>query len=94
MDIDIKDMITLSDDNEYVVVSKTDYEENTYYYLIDSNNNENIKFCVENSDNQSLKEVEDKKLIQELLPLFVKITTSAIAKEDIELMQTIIDEKQ
>ena len=94
MDIDIKDMITLSDDNEYIVVSKTDYKECTYYYLIDSSNNENIKFCAENIENRSLEEVEDKDLIQQLLPLFLKASTSSITKEDIELMQTINDDKQ
>ena len=35
--IEIKDIVTLSDHNEYQVVSKVDYEYRIYYYLIDIN---------------------------------------------------------
>ena len=87
MNIDIKDINTLSDDKEYVVASKTNYQDSTYYYLIDKDNNENLKFCVEKSENQSLIEVEDKDLIQNLLPLFVESATKAITKEDLELLE-------
>jgi len=88
MDIDIKDIVTLSDNNSYVVVSKVSYQENVYYYLVDKDKNENIKFCVENIENLSLIEVEDKDLIQQLLPLFLKSSTMAITKEDLELMES------
>lgn len=72
MNIEIKDTTTLSDNNEYIVVSKINYENNTYYYLIDKRNSGNIKFCVENKNkNNSIIEVLDKNLIQFLLPLFV-----------------------
>jgi len=91
MNIDIKDIITLSDDNKYVVASKTSYQESIYYYLIDKDNNENLKFCVENPVNQSLIEVEDKDLIQKLLPLFLESSTKAITKEDLELLEQDID---
>ena len=68
MVIDIKDVITLDDDNEYVVASKVKYENKTYYYLIDKNNNTNLKFCYEDKD--ELVELDDKELITKLLPLF------------------------
>jgi len=87
MDIDIKDTITLSDDNEYVVVSKTTYHNNTYYYLMDKDNYKNIKFCIENGEKSSLSEIEDKILIQNLLPFFLESTAGSITKDDIELMQ-------
>jgi len=87
MNIDIKDIITLSDNVSYVVVSKTNYQEKTYYYLIDKDNNENIKFCVENTKNSSLIEIEDTNLIQQLLPLFLKASSQAITKEDLELLE-------
>ena len=45
MNINIKDILTLSDDNRYVVISKAQYENKQYLYLIDINNNENMKFC-------------------------------------------------
>ena len=84
--IEIKDTIILSDGNSYVVVSKTNHHDNTYYYLIDRDNIENIRFCVEKTDNNSLIEIHDKNLIQQLLPLFVESTTSAITKEDLEIL--------
>jgi len=87
MTIDIKDIITLSDGNSYVVVSKVRYQNNTYYYLMDKANNENIKFCVVNAVNSSLTEVEDKNLVQHLLPLFLEQSSKAITKEDLELIE-------
>lgn len=82
MNIDIKDRVTLNDNNEYVVVSKTNYQKKTYYYLVDMNNNENIKFCVETSNN-SLSEVFEETIIQNLLPLFIKASKQFIPKIDV-----------
>lgn len=65
--INIKDTLVLDDDNEYVVVSKANYNNLTYYYLLDKYHNDNIKFCYEEED--SLVEVEDEKLIKELIPI-------------------------
>jgi len=86
MDVEIKDTITLNDGNSYIVVSKTSHNDDIYYYLIDKDNNENIKFCVEKKENNSLLEVNDNNLIQQLLPVFLKATSKAITKEDIELL--------
>ena len=86
MNVEIKDTLTLSDNNSYVIVSKAKHENNTYYYLIDKNNNENIKFCLEKTENNSLLEINDANLIQQLLPLFLKSTSSAITKEDLEII--------
>lgn len=68
--IDIKDTIALSDNNEYVVVSKTNYNDKVYYYLIDKNDSGNIMFCYQ--DNNQMVELIDKDLIVKLLPLFLK----------------------
>ena len=57
--IDIKDILTLSDNNKY------------YYYLIQENNSD-IKFCYENND--ELVELNDKELTTKLIPLFVEVT--------------------
>lgn len=72
MNIDIKDVVTLSDNLRYAVASKTNYEGNIYYCLTEIENLSNIKFLVENKERNSLVEVEDKQLIQKLLPLFAK----------------------
>ena len=68
MMIDIKDVITLDDDNEYTVVSKVNYESKIYYYLVDIKDNTNLKFCYEDKD--ELVELVDKELTTKLLPLF------------------------
>jgi hypothetical protein len=72
MNIEIKDIITLSDNISYAVCSKTEYQGITYFYLIDIKNNENIKFVQEKQtgDKIIMLEVEDKELLQQLLPLF------------------------
>lgn len=70
MIINITDVLTLSDNNEYVVVSKTNYENIEYFYLIDKNNDANVKFCY--LDNDELVELDDKELTTKLIPFFVK----------------------
>ena len=72
MNIEIKDIITLSDTRNYVVCSRTEYQGIIYFYLIDLENNENIKFVREKQtgDKTTVIEVEDKDLLQQLLPLF------------------------
>lgn len=45
--IDIKDILTLSDGNQYGVVNKTINNNIIYYYLVDTKNPANIKFCYE-----------------------------------------------
>lgn len=70
MKLKIKDLVTLDDNKQYVVVSKTDLEHKKYYYLVDMNNNENVLFCYEDDDN--LVQLDDENLIIKLLPLFLK----------------------
>jgi hypothetical protein len=76
MIINIKDTLTLDDNNEYVVISKINYESKNYYYLLDKNNKENFKFCYE--DKEELVEVDDKQLATKLLPLFVEAAKKEI----------------
>ena len=70
MNIDIKDLITLDDKNEYVVVGKVDYDGITYYYIVDINNNSNFKFCY--LDHDEFVESSNQVLNTMLLPLFMK----------------------
>ena len=76
MNIDIKDLITLDGINRYVVASKVLYENINYYYLININNNKDILFCYE--DINELVEIEDKGLIQKLIPLFFQNTRNIL----------------
>lgn len=66
--INIKDILVLDDENEYVVVSKANYNDKIYYYIINNNDNSDFKFCYQ--ENDELVEMEDDKLIKELIPLF------------------------
>lgn len=69
--IDVRDSLTLSDNNEYLVVSKFDYNGKIYYYLSDIKNIGRVKFCyLENTE--TLVEVTDNKLIQKLMLIAVK----------------------
>ena len=68
--INIKDSLLLDDNNEYVVVSKVNYANTMYYYILDKENSENFKICFQEED--ELVEVDNEKLIEELIPLFFK----------------------
>ena len=71
MIINVKDTLTLDDENEYVVISKVYYNNKNYYYLLDKNNYSNTLFCYE--ENDELVEINDKELTTKLLPLFVEV---------------------
>lgn len=73
MDIRIQDLITLDDDNEYIVVSKIVHKEKDYIYIVDINNNQNMKFMKIDNDGYliELNYKDDEKLIKELIPLFL-----------------------
>ena len=66
--INIKDTLVLDDDNEYIVVSKANYNDKIYYYIINNKDNSDFKYCYQ--ENDELVEIEDDKLIKELIPLF------------------------
>lgn len=46
MDIEKKDIITLSDNHEYGVVSIANYNNKKYYYLVDINDTYNQKYAM------------------------------------------------
>ncbi len=71
--LNIKDTITLNNDDEYVVVSKASYNNKIYYYLIEHNNISNVLLCYENGE--ELSKLTDKELIKKIMPLFIKATT-------------------
>ena len=80
MDIKKNDVLTLEDNNEYVVVSKVTYDDANYLYIVDLNDVKNIKFVKENND--EVLEISDKDLISELIPLFIDDTNaSSLFKE-------------
>jgi hypothetical protein len=48
--MNITDILTLSDGNEYIIASKADYEYKIYLCLVDINDNKNVKFCYLDND--------------------------------------------
>jgi len=68
MNIEIKDIITLNGNMEYVIASKTIYQGVIYFYAANIEAGE-IKFLRE-KDKNILTEVSDKNLCNTLLPLF------------------------
>lgn len=68
MNINIKDTIILEDNKQYAVASKINYQNKTYYYLVDIHDCTNIKFCYQ--DDNELVEEDNNEIITGLLPLF------------------------
>ena len=78
MNIDIKDIITLSDNNRYLVVSKTKRNNEIYYLLANTENIQEIKIVFEYKEEQTVVEIDDEKLIKELQLYFTKSTLEDI----------------
>lgn len=81
MNINIKDILSLDDNNEYVVVSKIYYNGKDYLYLVDIDNNENLKICY--FDGDELIENNNKDLNTELLPLFFGKIKNILQEENL-----------
>lgn len=86
--IEITNLVTLSDDNQYVVISKIIYNNVPCYYMVDINNNENFKFLYQ--DNDELVEIDDDIEIKKLLPLFYENIKENISEELLEEMKNVI----
>lgn len=65
-------IITLDDNNKYVIVSKIIIKDVIYYYLVDIHNVKSIKFCQEEKEGNAiiLKEINDKEVITNLIKAF------------------------
>lgn len=69
MNIDEKDIITLSNDVKYIVVKKTIYNDKFYYYIAEIDNPVEVKFLYE--DNNELVEIEDENHIKTLVDMML-----------------------
>lgn len=72
--------ITLSDNIEYIVLSKVNYKDNNYLYLTSIEKNPKIKICCEKQTDSDLKLliVTDNELIQKLILLFANDVQSIL----------------
>ncbi len=66
--LELKDIVTLDDDNKYAVVGIADLDSLTYYYLIDINDVSKYKFGY--LEDNILTVVNDTATIKKLVPLF------------------------
>lgn len=64
------EILKLSDNKEYVVVSSLNIDNETYVYLVEGDNNFNFMFC--KYENNKLKKVTDSDMVETLLMLFKK----------------------
>ena len=65
MNIDIQDVITLDNEQEYIVVSKATYQGKTYYLLVDTIHSQTM-LCYE--DQEELVESKDQEFKLKLYP--------------------------
>ncbi len=63
--MNLLNLVTLSDKNKYIVVSKADYNKKIYVCLVDIKNNQNIKYCY--LENDEIVEINKEDLDQKLL---------------------------
>ena len=73
--MDIKDILTLSDGNEYLIASKVNHDYKIYLCLVDINNNKNVKFCYLDNDEVVVvkKENLSESLILKLFNQMIKV---------------------
>ncbi len=65
--LNLRDIIKIKDD-DFIVIGKINYEDKEYYYLANTNKNDEFKYCT--LDDEYLIELNDTNLIQKLIPLF------------------------
>lgn len=80
--IEYQDIITLSDNNKYIVASMITYQAKEYAYLVDINDNNNLLFAELEKDGtlSIIDQTNEKELLNKLIPLFYNKS-----KKDIEI---------
>ena len=79
MEYNVQDIITLSDDKKYMIMSKTNHEGVTYLFLMNVDDDKDYKFC--NLDKEKkLFELKNQELITTVAPLLYKNLLEEIEK--------------
>lgn len=75
-------IIELEDKKEYIVISNAEFEGKVYYFIMEEQNQTNVKFCVEKVKDEKtyFEEFSDKKLFMQLQPLFEKSSKEFLSK--------------
>lgn len=85
MNIEIEDVLTLDDDKDYVVVSKTNVDDINYYYLIEDSDNPSVMFCYEDKD--ELVDITDSEKIKKIIPHLYKAIRNKIDPEKLKELE-------
>jgi len=87
MNIQKNDILELSDNIKYLVVSKVIYEDNEYFYLVNIVDNSNIKLLkYENNELISI----DNNILDKLLKLFVMDLNKSLSSEWVYLAKKVM----
>lgn len=92
MNIEIEDILTLDDDKDYVVVSKTNVGGVNYYYLIEDSKNPSVMFCYEDKD--ELVDIIDAEKIKEIVPHLYKAIRNKIEPEKLKELENKLNDIQ
>lgn len=92
MNIEIEDILTLDDDKDYVVVSKTIIDDVNYYYLIEDSDNPKMMFCYEDKD--ELVDITDSEKIKKIIPYLYKAIRNKIDPEKLKELEKILNDIQ
>ena len=68
--IKYQDIITLNDNNKYVVASMVDYKNSKYVYLVNINDHKVMFAEISNNEVSVIDPEKENELIKELAPLF------------------------
>ena len=79
MNLEINNVITLGNDEKYLIVEKVIYNDNNYYYIAEVNQTltdikDNYKIVTINIDDekQYIEEITGEDKLKEILPLFLE----------------------
>lgn len=79
MNLEINNVITLGNDEKYLIVEKVIYNDNNYYYIAEVNQTltdikDNYKIVTVNIDDekQYIEEITGEDKLKEILPLFLE----------------------
>lgn len=67
--MNLNDIIKLSDNNSYLVLSKVLYNDTYYFYIVDITNNSNFKIVTNISDN--IIEMKDNEILDKIIKLMI-----------------------
>lgn len=65
--LNLRDIIKINND-DFIVISKVTLDNKDYFYLANTNKNNEFKYCTVNDD--YLVEINDSNLLQKLIPMF------------------------